>query len=138
MNKIDVLCSLQGKNFSPAKLQEKLQVSYCEANEPNETGRRGRYKGKQIPYGSAMIRPPDDLNERSDFAGFEWMTDFLLKNRKAFEPLGVEEFDVHVFVGYDRQCTFSMGNGLLKKFSELGIDLNISCENNAELEWEKR
>jgi len=132
MVKIRASFSSSGENFSPAKFSKINSVKLVDANEPGDIGRRGRHRGKPIPYGSATI-------EVSDKAEGNWSSfdDLLTVMENCIDDLrgaGAGDISLLVSLFHDGQCNFAFSNDQLKRLVGLNVDLPISCYSDEMLE----
>lgn len=116
---------IQGAEFSPTRAEAELGVKFGPVrNEPGETGTKGKFAGKQIPFGSTQWE-------------FQWepgplipeaFTLFDLPDLKGrLTGLGAEEISLHFHVGHTGQCNIEMSPAQLVALAGLGVTVCISC-----------
>jgi hypothetical protein len=118
-------CLLQGDGFSPSLAEARTGLVLLDKNEPGEVAPSGRYAGKPLPYGSAMLVLLDDDLEpgASALAPLQ-----ALKQRlPEFRAAGATELSLYLVVAYERQCDFGFSPEELSALSALGLPLGVSC-----------
>lgn len=118
-------CLLQGDAFSPSLALERTGLLLVDANEPGEVAPSGRYEGKPLPYGSAMLVLLDEDLEPGVSA-----LDPLraLKARlPELRSLGASEVSLYLVVAYERRCDFVLAPEELAELAALGLPLAVSC-----------
>ncbi|HEX2094161.1 MAG TPA: hypothetical protein VHG28_17290 [Longimicrobiaceae bacterium] len=115
---------LLGKSFSPALAERQTGLSFTERNEVGELGTRGKYEGIPLPFGSATLQAPPEVDpsERLD-----WILDSVLPHAEALRNLGGMEGWLHSTFYFDAQCNLAYPPGQLQKLSQLGIPYTVSC-----------
>ena len=114
-----VTCILIGKHFKPRELKGDLLLE--DIQERGETGTFGRYKGKPIPYGSAVLRFKDSNNS------LEIALEKLHSNYQRLKDSNVEQMLLTLNVAYKDQCNFDIEKESIKKLAQMDIDFSISC-----------
>lgn len=132
MVRAKVSCSIIGENFSPSNLEKKIKYIFNDKNEVGDIGSKGRYKDKPIPYGSVDVYPPDEFLSENEITQLEWIIEFLEKNKEQISKSKIDDVRIMVSIFYETQCNLSFDSDLLKRISELKLDLNISCYNSLE------
>ncbi|KFA91692.1 hypothetical protein [Archangium violaceum] len=118
-------CLLQGAAFSPSLAQERTGLLLVDANEPGEVAPSGRYAGKALPYGSAMLVLLDEDLEPGASA-LEPLR--ALKARlPELRSLGASEVSLYLVVAYERRCDFVLAPEELAELAVLGLPLAVSC-----------
>jgi hypothetical protein len=122
-------CLLQGDTFSPSLAQARTGLLLVDANEPGEVAPSGRYEGKGLPYGSAMLVLFDEDLEPGASA-LEPLR--ALKARlPELRSLGATGVSLYLVVAYERQCDFTLSPEELTEFAALGLPLAVSCHPGA-------
>lgn len=107
-----------GERFTPSK----VAAQYSQSHDPGVIGTRGRYRGVQVPYGSADFDAPEKASEKIKDV-----------HRRAFPFLsamrdaGAQDFCLHITYHYDSQCALSFSQEELRMILELDCHLNIDC-----------
>ncbi|AKI99159.1 hypothetical protein ATI61_106535 [Archangium gephyra] len=118
-------CLLQGEAFSPSLAQARTGLLLVDANEPGEVAPSGRYEGRALPYGSAMLVLLDEDLEPG-VSALE-----PLRRLKARLPelrsLGATGVSLYLVVAYERQCDFVLAPEELAELAALGLPLAVSC-----------
>lgn len=118
-------CLLQGDSFSPSLAEERTGLLLVDKNEPGEVAPSGRYNGKALPYGSAMLVLLDDDLEPGASA-LEPLR--ALKARLPdLRAVGVTGVSLFLVVAYESQCHFELSPEELVELAGLGVPLAVSC-----------
>ncbi|QRK10763.1 hypothetical protein JQX13_12225 [Archangium violaceum] len=118
-------CLLQGDSFSPSLAEERTGLLLVDKNEPGEVAPSGRYDGKALPYGSAMLVLLDDDLEPGATA-LEPLR--ALKARLPdLRAVGVTGVSLFLVVAYEGQCHFELSPEELGEIAGLGVPLAVSC-----------
>lgn len=125
MNRRFLYCVLQGPAFSPARAAERTGLVLVDANEPGDVPPSGRYAGKALAEGSALLVLLDDD---------------LIPGGSALEPLrelksalpglralGATQVTLSLVVAWTGDCHFSLSPGELAEIAALGLPLEVSC-----------
>src|SRR3712207_5064684 len=98
-------CLLQGYTFSPSLAEARTGLLLLDQNEPGDVAPSGRYEGKSLPYGSAMLVLLDDDLEPGASA-LESLR--ALKARlPELKALGATA-SLFLVVAYERECHFAL------------------------------
>lgn len=119
---------LQGDHFSPAEAERRTGITLSKKNEPGEIGKRGRYIGKPIPYGSAevaLVDPKEDIPGNLIFENPLIQT--LIQHHATFRACGATDIYIYMAVGYQDQCNMAFDAKLMKTLGECDIELWVSC-----------
>jgi hypothetical protein len=118
-------CLLQGDDFSPSLAEARTGLVLLDKNEPGEVAPSGRYAGKPLPYGSAMLVLLDDDLEpgASTLEPLRALKERLPELRAA----GATGLSLYLVVAYERQCHFELSPEELEALSSLGLPLGVSC-----------
>jgi hypothetical protein len=119
---IKAKCSLYGEGFSPKAAEVLTGLSFKEKNELHEIGTRGRYIGKPIPYGNAILEA-----QVEHASNLDKILDLIGNHLTIFRDCGAEDIVLHCDVFFDKQCNFEFSEPQLAKISKLNIPLTISC-----------
>ena len=118
-------CLLQGDAFSPSLAHSRTGLLLVDANEPGEVAPSGRYEGKALPYGSAMLVLLDEDLEPG-VSALEPLR--ALKARlPELRSLGASEVSLYLVVAYERRCDFVLSLEELTELAALGLPLAVSC-----------
>ncbi|QRN97174.1 hypothetical protein JRI60_50930 [Archangium violaceum] len=118
-------CLLQGDDFSPSLAEARTGLVLLDKNEPGEMAPSGRYEGKPLPYGSAMLVLLDDDLEPG-VSALEPLR--ALKERlPELRAAGATEVSLYLVVAYEKQCNFELSPEELIALSSLGLPLGVSC-----------
>jgi hypothetical protein len=104
-----------------------------DANEPGDVPPSGRYAGKALPYGSALlVLLDDDLTDD--------LTGELVPGGSALEPLrelkgalpglralGATQVTLSLVVAWTGACHFTLSAEELAEVAALGLPLEVSC-----------
>jgi hypothetical protein len=107
-----------GDQFTPSK----VCAQFSEAHDPGVIGKLGRYRGVPVPYGSADIIVPEEVEEKIAYVHGHAFP-FLRDMRQA----GAENFSLHITYQYDAQCALGFSKEELKLIMQLECDLAIDC-----------
>jgi len=118
-------CLLQGDTFSPSLAGQRTGLVLVDPNEPGEVAPSGRYEGKALPYGSAMLVLLDDDLEpgASSLEPLRMLREKLPELR----ALGATDASLFLVVAYEGQCHFVLSPEELVALSGLGVPLVVSC-----------
>lgn len=118
-------CLLQGDSFSPSLAEARTGLVLVDANEPGEVAPSGRYEGKALPYGSALLVLLDEDLEPGASA-LERLR--ALKARlPELRALGATEASLYLVVAHEGACHFELSPEELVELSGLGLPLAVSC-----------
>ncbi|WNG13405.1 hypothetical protein [Cystobacter fuscus] len=125
MNRRFLYCVLQGSAFSPARAAERTGLVLVDANEPGDVPPSGRYAGKALADGSALlVLLDDDLIPGGSVLE-------PLRELKAALPglraLGATQVTLSLVVAWTGDCHFSLSPGELAEIAALGLPLEVSC-----------
>ncbi len=129
MNRRFLYCVLQGPAFSPGLAAEHTGLGLVDANEPGDVPPSGRYAGKALAEGSALlVLLDDDLNAEAEDP------DAALAALSAFQAtlpqlraLGATRLSLSLVVAYAGDCHFALSPGELSAVAALGLPLEVSC-----------
>jgi hypothetical protein len=124
-NRRFLYCLLQGDSFSPSLAGERTGLVLVDPNEPGEVAPSGRYEGKALPYGSAMLVLLDEDLEPGASA-LEPLR--ALKARLPdLRALGATRITLYLVVAYEGPCHFEFSPEELAELAGLGVPLAASC-----------
>ncbi|MCY1073023.1 hypothetical protein [Archangium lansingense] len=118
-------CLLQGDDFSPSLAQARTGLLLVDANEPGDVAPSGRYEGKALRYGSAMLVLLDD-DLAPGASALEPLRELKVRLPE-LRALGVTGTTLYLVVAYERQCDFELSPGELTELAALGLPLAVSC-----------
>jgi hypothetical protein len=126
---IDIV--LEGEKFSPKRLKELTNLDIETLAEYGEIGIKGRYKGKSIPYGLALLKVQHTSSEDINVA-LKKVIDELLYKKAYLSSSGVDEItlDLENFSQHDMEITID--REIIKKISDLNAGIDISSSSNFE------
>lgn len=115
---------LVGDSFSPSAAERETGLVFTSKNEVGDLGKRGRYANLPIPYGAAILEPPDDVptSQRLD-----WLLDHVLPHLETLRRLGGLNGRLHSIFWFDSNCNLEWNSDQLKKLALLGIPYTSSC-----------
>lgn len=116
-------CILSGERFSPERAEAILDLHFDVKNEVGELGTIGKYRGREIPYGSGTINSPEVADDLSNSRVLHVICDNLDK----LYAIGLEDIMFTLIFEYDEQCNFELSYDFMSQFVQLGIALSISC-----------
>jgi hypothetical protein len=118
-------CLLQGESFSPSLAEARTGLCWANQNEPGALATSGRYQGKPLPYGSAMlVLLDDDLQpDASPLEPLRTLKEKLPELRAA----GATEATLYLVVAYETQCDFEFTPEELGALASVGLTLGVSC-----------
>lgn len=124
--KIDI--RLEGDKFHPSKLKNLIDVPVKILAEYGEIATKGRYKGKSLPYGMALLTFTQ--NKEDIQLALEYYCSKLLSWNQHMRDSGVE--DIIVDVGYydEAPIEFSISRALMNTFQELNVTLEFHTVSN--------
>jgi hypothetical protein len=125
MNRRFLYCVLQGPAFSPARAAERTGLALVDANEPGDVPPSGRYAGKALADGSALLVLLDD-----DLIPGGSVLEPLRELKGALpglRALGATQVTLSLVVAWTGDCHFSLSPGELVEISALGLPLEVSC-----------
>ena len=123
---------LSGHTFSPKRFTERTGIVCTEANEPNEIGVAGTYRGEQSPYGAAIIRPPKQINSRQSLF---WIAEIVGSLTHKFrKEHGIIWETIYLTVRYKNQCCIILPGVILRTLGFPAIPLVVSCVRDSELQ----
>ncbi|OJH41454.1 hypothetical protein [Cystobacter ferrugineus] len=125
MNRRFLYCVLQGPAFSPALAAERTGLVLVDANEPGDVPPSGRYAGKALAEGSALLVLLDD-----DLIPGGSVLEPLRELKSALpslRALGATQVTLSLVVAWTGDCHFSLSPGELAEIAALGLPLEVSC-----------
>lgn len=104
---------IQSEKLVPDEIEIKYNIKFSEKNSKGEIGKIGRYKGKEIPFGSGSIK---FIGEKDEVL-IEKICNFVK------DLSDIEEYLIilHLDVEYVNQCNFEIE----QIYSKFAIDINI-------------
>lgn len=105
------------ESFSPDRLEKLSGLPLVNKQEKNSIGTSGRYKGKSILIGSAVIEH-ESLDEVLDSIHIRF--DLLKEN-------GITDINLTVNLAYADQCNWEFTPKQLKLISDMNIPLGVTC-----------
>lgn len=124
IEKVQVSVLFQGSKFSPSIAEIQTGIELVEKFEIGDIGKYGEFRGKPIPFGSAILETPEHVQNEDKLI---WLLSILEKELSKFYALGAEE--TRIYIGYfcKNQCNFVQSKEETRLLSKLDIDLWISC-----------
>lgn len=121
MRLIEPEVHLWGTEFSPKELSKIENIEFRSATELGEIMTRGRYKGKQSPYGSCQLLVPKYVDLKDSIF---WMAEFIFVNKPKFEEAGATDISMWVYwQGIQGNMAFTPKE--IKMISKLNVNLCI-------------
>ena len=118
-------CLLQGEAFSPARALEATGLPLVDGNEPGEVAPSGRYAGKALREGSALLPLLDD--DVAPGASVRGPLRELEQVLPALRALGATRTTLSLLIVYDAECHFTLPVEDLAALASLGLPLEVSC-----------
>ncbi len=128
MAELRPILTLWGEQFSPRRAEEVIGFNLSDKKEPGEIGLRGQYKGMPLPYGSAFVRVPAEIEQTRRLP---WLIEFAENHRSALQALGASLCKLHLDVRYLEQCNLEFDSGELARIVALGVLFTIACWENS-------
>lgn len=119
-----------GDSFSPKHFCELTKQCLADPIEPSEIGKTGRFKGKKIPYGSGKLTGGAEFG---DFSQLDSLVDLAIEYKSSFKKCNATDITLDLAIYHDGQCNFDLPKTFLKKVLRSGLDLTISCYEDADL-----
>jgi len=123
---IDIV--LEGDKFSPRMLKELTNFDIETLAEYGEVGLKGRYKGKKMPYGLALLKVAPAYSEDINLA-LQKVIDGLLLEKPALEESGVDEITLDLENFSQSEIEITINKEIIKKISALSASIDISSSN---------
>jgi len=117
--------TLSGDNFSPKRVDNDSCSFFSNKKEKGDIATTGRYKGKPLPYGSAVIASPENITGENE--KILWVIEKYLNHKEKILNCGAEDIVFHIDVNYIDQCNLAFDPEIIKKISDLNISLTITC-----------
>ena len=124
IEKLSVSILLQGKEFSPLEAEKRTGLTLKKKSECGDIGKKGKYKNKPLPYGSALLETPSNIPTDDKFS---WLIEALKVNLETLYKCGADESKIYAGYFYKNQCNFMFTKQELKEIAALNIDLWVSC-----------
>ena len=118
-----VYLRIYGESFNPKKIIEETGNIFCEYNSVGDIGKRGRFKNKPLPYGSATIEPPNKIEE---YKKIMWLIEFTKKNLAIIQKYGGDDITFKVVYYYKNQCNCELSVKAMKGLIELNLPFVFS------------
>jgi len=122
-------CLLQGEAFSPALAVARTGLPLVDGNEPGQVAPSGRYAGKALSYGSALLPLLDD--DVAPGASVQGPLRELKAALPTLRALGATEATLSLLVAYEGPCHFALSPEELGELAALGLPLEVSCHPGA-------
>ncbi|MCB9061886.1 MAG: hypothetical protein H6622_10220 [Halobacteriovoraceae bacterium] len=127
--------SIYGDSFSPSKIKESEDLKFDNKNEVGDIGKRGRYKGKPIPYGGASLyiekKFPVKEKDGDELIPSSFL-DLIENNMDSFKNAGGTDIELRLSIFWKDQCNFDFSPDLIKRIGNLNIPFLISCYDDDE------
>jgi len=125
MRQAFVSCYMEGDNFDPYKLEEKLGLSLAYKVKAGEIGKKGRFKDKPYPFGFGYLKPTS--KEAHENNQLEEIVNLIKESHIQVGAYGIEDLHVRVNINYDSQCNLEFGPLVLEELGRRNIPLLVSC-----------
>lgn len=119
MTNLSYLFIIQSEKLVPDEIENKYNIKFSEKNSKGEIGEIGRYRGKEIPFGSGTIKFTDEKDE-----------DLIEKICNLVKDISdIEEYEIilHLDVEYENQCNFEIEQIYSKFAIDINTPITISC-----------
>ncbi|MBC7554059.1 MAG: hypothetical protein H7257_08770 [Taibaiella sp.] len=133
MNSFSIDVRLEGNKFYPSKLQSNVAVPLTILSEYGKIANKGRYAGKESPFGMAVFQYPvsgKDINESLYDCYVK-----LLSWKKILDECGVEDVIIDIGNDEDYPLAVTFSKELMNAFNSLNATIEfhtVSKEKNAE------
>ncbi len=114
----------RGEQFSPEEAERISGLVLTSKLEIGDIPKRGRYKGRPVPYGSAQLVAPDDVPDDDKLM---WLISALEGKLELLYNCGAEETEIYAGYFYKDQCNFGFTKEELLALAKLHIDFGVSC-----------
>lgn len=119
---VEAECYLWGDEFYPSKLMNIDNLIFKNANDPQDFGKSGLYKGKPKPYGSCSLLTPEKITVENRIS---WMADFICKNKSNFLNAGASEIILQIFwCGIQGNMEFKVSE--IARIAKANVPLNVT------------
>ncbi|MET0401802.1 MAG: hypothetical protein ABW123_05335 [Cystobacter sp.] len=125
MNRRFLYCVLQGPAFSPSLAAARTGLELVDANEPGDVPPSGRYDGKALAEGSALLVLHDD--DLSPGGSARESLGALQDALPELRALGATRLSLSLVVAWSGACHFALSAEELSALSALGLPLEVSC-----------
>ncbi|MDI1355609.1 MAG: hypothetical protein PSX36_11860 [bacterium] len=126
---IDIV--FEGSKFSPTKLKELTNLDIESLAEYGEMGKKGRYKGKPMPYGLGLLKISQISSENVN-RSLKRIIDRLLLKKSALSKSGVDEITLDLENFSQEDIEMTIDREIIKKVSSLNASIDISSTTNFE------
>jgi hypothetical protein len=134
MVSIESRIEIYGENFNPKKVEVELGINFSQSINPGDFGTFGRYKGVQIPFGSATIESPQEINNINPSL---WLLNYLKDKIDIIRKHGATKIHLKNVYYYFGQCNSSLGVEEINLLSEMKIPFLFSVYESKEMENEE-
>ena|SRR5690606_29961879 len=117
---------IYGDNFSPAKVEQTVDLTFSNKNEIGEIGKLGRYKNLPIPYGSATIKNSENASLASFLMYFRKYITIIRQN-------GGKSIYLNCGYFYSGQCNCELGIEEIALLNEMKIPFIFSVYEDEKL-----
>ena len=125
---------IKGKEFSPKLAENATSLKLDLKVEPGEITKRGKYKNKPSPIGSAYYKKNEFLETwDEDFINNPFIK-LLDNNINILRQCGADEIILDLEINYKDQCNFAFSKNFINRISELGLSIYYSIYEVDELE----
>jgi len=123
MIKMNPRIEITGKLFYPSKVISEIGINFEKHHDVGIIGEKGRYLGQPIPYGSATISPPKNIEE---WAQIMWLLNLLDDKVNVIRKFGGLDISLKVAYYYNGQFNTEMGVEEISSMARLNIPFLFS------------
>ena len=114
---------ISGKSFKPSLLMSDVKSLFCSYQDPGEIGKKGRYKNLEIPFGSAEVKAPNNIEE---WLKVKWLINNIKDKLEIIRQVGGDDISLRVAIYHDGQCNGELSIDLIQDLASLGIPVLFS------------
>jgi len=131
MVKEEVRIDIYGEQFYPKVIEDFFNIKFGSSITPGEVGKKGRYKGKAIPYGSASFSSNPDVSNQ-----ILWILNFIKDKIKIIRLNGGDSIKLKVVYSYKGQCNCELGVEEISLLADFKIPFLFSVYEDENIEDE--
>jgi len=131
MVKEEVRIDIYGEQFYPKVIEDLFNIKFGSSITPGEVGKKGRYKGEAIPYGSASFSSDPDVSNQ-----ILWMLNFIKDKIKIIRLNGGDSIKLKVVYSYKGQCNCELGVEEISLLADFKIPFLFSVYEDENIEDE--
>lgn len=123
MIRIESSIEISGKKFKPSLLSPEITSLFYSYHNFGEIGKKGRYKNQPIPFGSAVVKAPDNIEE---WLKVKWLIRNIKDKLKLIREAGGNDISLRVAIYHDGQCNGEISTNSINDLASLGIPIMFS------------